>query len=188
MKKVVMVHGWEGRAEEGWRPWLRQKLVEKGFKVEAPQMPNTDHPKMDEWVEHLRKHVGTPNKDIILLGHSLGGITILRYLEGLKQGEKIGAAIFFAGFSYDLHHPGYKGELSNFFQTPVNFEEVKKHCAKFVVVYSRDDPGVTLEHTLALEKNLNIKAIIQDGMKHYSGDDGFTEMPIALEIIEKVSA
>lgn len=26
MKRVIMIHGWEGYPEEGWRPWLKQKV------------------------------------------------------------------------------------------------------------------------------------------------------------------
>ena len=30
MSKVVIVHGWGGTPEEGWFPWLRRELEERG--------------------------------------------------------------------------------------------------------------------------------------------------------------
>ena len=186
MKRVIIIHGWEGYPEEGWRPWLKKKLLEKGYQVDIPSMPNTAHPKMTEWVGHLRKVIAAATNEVILVGHSLGAITILRYLEELKEGEKIGAAIFLAGFSHDLEYEGYKSELSNFFQTPVDFEEVKKHCNKFIVLHSEDDKWVYIKHAYLLKEKLGAETIIQKGMKHYSGDDGIMELPILLALIEKI--
>lgn len=186
MKRVIMIHGWAGYPEEEWRPWLKQKLLEKGYKVDIPSMPNSDNPKMTEWLEYLRRIIGKPTEDIILVGHSLGAITILRYLEELKEGEKIGAAIFLAGFSYDLEYEGYNKELANFFETPVNFEEVKKHCNKFIVLHSEDDKWVDIKHAHLFKEKLNAETIIQKSMRHYSGDDGISELPILFELIEKI--
>ncbi len=186
MKRVVIVHGWEGRPEGEWRPWLKKKLLEKGYKVDIPGMPNTLHPKMKDWVKFLKKTVGTPNKDTVLLGHSLGAITILRYLENLREGQKVGAVILMAGFSYDLEYEGYNGEVSTFFQTPVNFEEVKKHCDKFVIVHSEEDKWVPVKHAYLFKEKLGAETIVQKGMGHYSGNDGIVETPIILDIIEKL--
>jgi len=184
MKRVITIHGWEGYPEGGWRPWLRQKLLKKGIEVVNPAMPNTKHPKMNKWVKHLKSVIGTPSDNTVLVGHSLGVITILRYLETLKAGERIGGAIFVAGFSSDLNYEGYKGELSSFFKTLVSWNKVKKHCNNFIILHSKDDPWVPLKHALLMEEKLRVKAIIQDGMKHYSGDDGITELPILIELID----
>src|SRR3972149_10232215 len=111
MKTVISIHGWGGHPNEGWRPWLKSELAKENITVINPAMPNTDNPQEEEWVNYLHEVIKIPNENLILLGHSLGVITIFRYLEGLKQNEKIGAAIFVAGFTDDL---GFK-ELSNFF-------------------------------------------------------------------------
>jgi len=50
MKRVIIVHGWYGYPHEGWFPWLKKVLEDKGYSVEVPEMPDTDHPKIDEWV------------------------------------------------------------------------------------------------------------------------------------------
>jgi esterase/lipase len=36
MKKVFIIHGWDGYPEEGWFPWLKKELEKKGFSVFVP--------------------------------------------------------------------------------------------------------------------------------------------------------
>ena len=40
-KRVVIIHGWGGYPDEGWRPWLKHELETKGFLVLVPAMPDT---------------------------------------------------------------------------------------------------------------------------------------------------
>lgn len=186
-KRVFIVHGWEGSPKGSWRPWLKRKLEEEGFKVSVPQMPDTMNPTMDKWVQYLAKMVERPDEDCYFIGHSLGCITILRYLETLKENQKVGGVVFVAGFSHDLDFEGYKGELSSFFQTPINWGKIKKHCNKFVAIHSDDDPYVPLEHNAIYKEKLGAESIIMRNMKHFSGDDGIMELPIALESLLRVA-
>lgn len=41
MKKAILIHGWEGYPEEGWRPWLKGELEKHGFEVIIPEEANT---------------------------------------------------------------------------------------------------------------------------------------------------
>lgn len=102
-------------------------------------MPDTANPTMDKWVTHLKKIVGNPDGDCYFVGHSLGCITILRFLETLGEDQKVGGVVLVAGFGHDLDFKGYKSELSSFFQTPINWKKIKKHCNKFVAIHSDDD-------------------------------------------------
>lgn len=186
-KRVVLIHGWEGYPEEGWRPWLKKELERRDFTVIVPAMPDTATPTSEKWVPHLIEIIGAPNEKTFLVGHSLGCITILRYLETLKDNEQIGGAILIAGFGQDLEYYGYKGELLSFFRTPVDWEKVKKHCHKFVAIHSDDDPWVPMKHNKIFKDKLGAKVINQHGMKHYSGDDGITELPIVLSELLNMS-
>ncbi len=186
-KRVFIVHGWGGNPEEGWRPYLIRKLQQRNFSVFNPAMPDTENPKMKAWVNHLAKIVGTPDKDSYFIGHSLGVITILRYLESLKTDQEIGGAVFVAGFVKDLTFEGYKGELATFFKTPLDWNKIKTHCKKFVAIHSDNDPYVSLENADIFKEKLEAKIIIQHNMKHFSGDDGITQLPIALKSVLEIS-
>jgi len=182
-KRIFLIHGWEGRPEEGWRPWLKNELENKRFNVFVPAMPNTKHPKMDEWVKHLIKIVGIPDKDCYFVGHSLGCITILRYLETLKENQEVGGVILVAGFTSSL---GYE-ELESFFTKPISWDKIKSHCKKFVAIRSDNDPYVSLHYGNFFKEKLNAIVITEHSMKHFSGDDGITQLPIVLDQILKIS-
>ncbi|HZZ99551.1 MAG TPA: alpha/beta fold hydrolase, partial [Candidatus Paceibacterota bacterium] len=93
-KRIFIIHGWTGNPNEHWMPWLDTKLKENGFEVFQPEMPETDHPKMDAWISTLKKEIGAADSNTYLVGHSIGCLAILRYLE--KYGEKIGGAVLVA--------------------------------------------------------------------------------------------
>jgi len=184
-KKAFLIHGWQGHPEEEWRPWLRNELESLGWKVILPAMPDTMHPKVHEWVrhtEHLVNITGGPDENCYFVGHSLGCIAILRYLETLSN-EKVGGAILVAGFSDDL---GYE-EFLNFFTAPILWDEIKTHCKKFVAIHSDNDPYVPLEQGNVFKEKLGAELIIEHNMKHYSAEDGITELPIALEVLLRIS-
>ena len=178
-KRAFLIHGWEGTPEEGWRPWLKKELLSAGFSVIVPAMPDTNHPKMEAWVPFLAKQIGVPSENDYFVGHSLGCITILRYLETLKEGEKIGGAVLVAGFTDSL---GYQ-ELAGFFQTPINWSKIKSHCDRFVAIMSDDDPYVPLRHGNIFQQQLAAKLTVERNKKHFSGDDGINVLPSAKEAV-----
>ena len=97
MKRVFIVHGWGGRPDEAWFPWIKKELEDKGYKVFIPAMPETDEPKMELWIPFLSQLVGKPDLNTFFVGHSIGCQAIIRYLETLPEGVKIGGAVFVAG-------------------------------------------------------------------------------------------
>jgi predicted alpha/beta hydrolase family esterase len=183
MKRAFLIHGWEGHPEEGWRPWLRSGLEKRGFSVFIPEMPDTDHPKMNAWVNHLSETVGTPDSECYLIGHSLGCIAILRYLETLKGGQDIGGAVLVAGFSENVGID----EIASFFTTPLDWDKIKSRCRSFIAIHSDNDPYVPLKHGGIFKEKLGAEIIAKHGMKHFSGDDGITELPVVLDSILKIS-
>lgn len=182
-KRAIILHGWKGVPEGAWRPWLKKELEERWFEVTVPQMPNADNPRVDEWARHISDIVGTPNKDTYLVGHSLGCIASLRYIESLEAGQKVGGAVLVAGFSDNL---GYK-ELDSFFKKPIEWENIKQNCKKFIAINSNNDYYVPLMHADVFKNMLGAEVIIKHDMKHFCGEDGITELPIALESVLKIS-
>ena len=184
MKRAILIHGWGGVPQGGWKPWLKKELEKKGFKVVVPRMPSTDYPKMNEWLPHLKDVIGKPDKDTYMVGHSLGCITILRYLEGLGKGEVIGGAVLVAGFGKDL---GIE-EIKSFVNKPVEWEKIRKHCKKFVAINSDNDPYVPLEHADLFKKELNAEVIIKHNMGHLGGaEDNVFELSDVLEAVLRLS-
>src|SRR4030066_2505824 len=97
-KRLIIVHGWEGYPEEGWFPWLKKEMEKRGWEVQVPTMPNANNPKLYEWLSFLQQITGKTDENTFMVGHSLGCITILRFLETLSDKESIGTIILVAGF------------------------------------------------------------------------------------------
>lgn len=177
MKKVIIVHCWSGYPEYCWYPYTKKELEAKGFEVRVPSFPDTDAPRLDKWLPVLEKEIGSPNEDTYLVGHSVGCITILRYLESLPPGQKVGGVVLVAGFTDDL---GFT-ELKNFFTTPILFEKIKVKVNKFFAIHSDDDPYVPLKHSDAFKNELGAEVIIKHNFKHFSGpvdkEDSCRELP-----------
>jgi len=177
MKRVVIVHGFKGRPETNWKPWLRNELEEKGYVVDVPDMPNTEHPIASEWNNKLAEVVGEPNIDTYLVGHSLGSITILRYLETLTDDQKIGGAILVAGFGERFQRYN-AGNHDTFFDHELNWQRIREHCERFTAIHGEDDPNVELGQLELFKQKLGAKAIATRGMGHYGSPDGVYEVPM----------
>ena len=72
MKRVIIVHGWNGRPDAGWMKWINKELTNKGYKVIAQRMPNPDFPKIEPWVSKLKEIIGKVDKDLFFIGHAGG--------------------------------------------------------------------------------------------------------------------
>lgn len=182
-KRAFLIHGWGGYAKEGWRPWLKGELEKRNFAVSVPQMPDTEHPKMGPWLSKLSETVGEPDGNSYFVGHSLGCITILRYLEGLREDQAVGGAVLVAGFTDTKITVGEDediNELKTFFETNINFVRIRNSCKRFLAIHSDNDPYVSLRYADIFKQKLNAGIIIEHGSGHFSGDDGIKELPVAL--------
>lgn len=181
-KRVYIIHGWEGTPDSNWFPWLKDQLDAKGFDVIVPSLPDTNYPICSNWLECMKKLIGEVNADTYLIGHSLGAIAILRFLESLPEGQKIGGAVFVAGFSESL---GFR-ETESFFAEPLNYKKIKKTSEKFIAINSDDDPYVPARKGEILRDKLGAEFIIVPKGNHFNEGAGFTKLPIVLEIFLKM--
>lgn len=186
-RRVVIVHCWEGSPDYCWYQSVRAELERYWFKVDVLAMPTPDEPSRETWVEALKEAVGEPTEELYLVGHSIGVATILRFLESLDEGKKIGGAVFVAGYTDDL---GYK-ELSSFFTEPFNFEKIKTTAKHFVAIYSDNDPFVSLTHSVTFRNELNAETILKKDAKHFDGShdkkDSCLSLPEVTQAIVKMS-
>lgn len=184
MKRVIIVHGWGGTPEEGWFPWLKRELESRGFIVTVPQLPDAEHPHIKTWVPALAAVVGKPDERTYFVGHSMGCQTIIRYLEGLKESEKIGGAVFVAGFIQPL--TGLEDEEDKeigreWTRTPIDFGLVRLRLGKSIALFSDSDPWVPAENAEDFKEKLGSEVIVQNGQGHFNEKAGFKELPIVLE-------
>ena len=185
MKKVFMIHGFEGEPNGGWRPWLMWELAKKDVWACALPMPTPDKPEREQWIETIMKAVDIPTEEVFLVGHSLGVPAILRYLESLNKNQKIGGAVLVSGPAFKIKKNGYE-KVNEFLNVPFDFEHIKNVCKNFIVIHGDNDMDVPFSNAEYLSKNLSCELIPIPNGKHLAGHDGFYELPILLESLEKM--
>lgn len=192
-KRVFIVHGWGGHPQEGWFPWLKSELEKKGFLVTVPAMPNASVPRIEEWVPALAAAVGKIDANTYFVGHSIGCQAVIRYLVGLPAGSKIGGAVFVAGF-FELLNIGSTEapEIAKpWLESPIDYAKIRTISNKYFGIFSENDKFVPVENIKLFEERIGAKTFLENGgvnFKHFSGSDGVTELPKALELILEMSA
>lgn len=184
MKRVFMVHGFGGRPDDHWFPWLSLELSARGFSVHAPSMPYPKKPTVAEWVAHLAAVVGKPDAETYFVGHSLGCITIVRYLASLRGRVRVGGCVFVAGFSGNINIP----QIAEFYTLPVDVESARRHARGFVCIFSDNDRDVPLPRSLEFAEALGAKAVLEKGKRHFTGSAGVTALPAAFSALMSLSS
>lgn len=189
-KRVFILHGWGGDSKEGWFPWLKAELEKLGFEVIAPDLPDTNNPRIDSWVTALSQLVGEPDQNTYFVGHSMGNQAIVRYLESLSDNVRVGGAVFVAGFLTEL--TGLTDEEKetgdHWMSKEIDLDKVRTHLPKSVAIFSDNDEFVPLSNLDAFRDFLGSEIIIEKSKSHFSGSDGVLELPSALDSIVKISS
>jgi hypothetical protein len=187
MKKVYMIHGFNGNPDRNWFPWLAKELKKHNIDVDVLSMPTPRYPIKEEWVKTIIKSVNIPTEDIYLIGHSLGSSTILRYLETLSKNEKIGGAVLVSGPINYVSGPEDRYDLLNkFLEDSFDFNHINSVCKKFIVIHGTDDPIVSFSNAEELSKNLSCELIPILNGKHLNDKSGVVELPEALDSLLKI--
>lgn len=181
MKRVFLIHRWSGGPNDDWRPWLRMELEKKGYSVFTPEMPDTEVPVIEKWVNMIKEIVGTPDEETYFVGHSIGNQAILRYLEEIKA--KVGGAVFVAGwFNLDNLEDEETKEIARpWIEKPVDIEKVKKVLSKSTLIISDNDPFGYFEYNKEKFFELGSKIIILHNAGHITDTSGYKELPEALQ-------
>ena len=191
MKRAFIVHGWASYPENCWFPWLKNELEAKGFEVHAPKLPDTDNPRIQNWVPKLAETVGVPDEQSFFIGHSMGCQTIARYLESLSNDLKVGGAVFVGGFFKRLtgleDDPNAPETEKHWMTESIDLEKVRSHLGKSIAIFSDNDPFVPLDNADDFREKLGSEIIIEHEKGHYCDDDGTKKLPIVLEFVLKIS-
>jgi predicted alpha/beta hydrolase family esterase len=114
-KQVILIHGgscWKTHAEyladlkatefvtgffprAGWHKNL-QKDLGAGYKVLLPDMPNWQYSRYEEWKIWFEKALAVSGADPVVVGHSLGGIFLIKYFSETIKHPKIRAILLVA--------------------------------------------------------------------------------------------
>ncbi|MSR78626.1 MAG: serine hydrolase family protein [Candidatus Taylorbacteria bacterium] len=183
-KRVFLIHGWEGTPDNHWFPWLSWELKARGFEVHSLTMPHADNPKVSEWLAEMKSVIERPNKDTFIVGHSLGCVAIVRYIEQLPKTARVGGCVFVAGFLSELNI----SEISEFTSTSLDVEKAKMHGAKFVNIFSDNDEYVSIVKSLEFQKAFGAKGVLERGRGHFTKREGVDALPSVFKALIDMSS
>ena len=168
MKQVVVIHGGDAFAsyneylrflkkervdparggKKGWKSNLATTLG-KGYEVLAPHMPNAQNAKYREWVIWFEKHIPFMRDGVILVGHSLGGSFLAKYLAERHLPKKIRATLLVAP-PYDTDGSRKLVE----FNSPKSLKKLEEQGGALYLYMSKDDSIVSFNELAKYQKAL----------------------------------
>lgn len=133
---------------QGWKNSLTLKLG-RNFEVHNPEMPNKQNAKYLEWKIYFEKIIPLMTAPVILIGHSLGGIFLAKYLSEQKFPKKILATFLIAApFNTPTKHP-----LADFNLTK-NLNKLVQQGGSLYFYQSKDDRVVPYSNFISYQKAL----------------------------------
>lgn len=202
-KQVVFIHGGEafqnyedfltelknkeidGLFTESPKRWHKELVKTLGdeYEVFKPSMPNSDNSKYLEWKIWFERHFPFLREDVILIGHSQGGMFLTKYLIENETPFSV-KALFLVGSIHDsyvcfgesLEDGGDFGFDAT--RLPLLVERVEN----LIVVHSKDDFCVPFEQGEKLAKALpEAEFMVFEDKNHFLVE----EFP---ELIEKIKS
>lgn len=183
-KNLIIIHGAYGNPNENWFPWLKGELENLNIEVFVPKFPTPLGQSLQSWntlFKPFEKHL---SEKTILVGHSLGPAFILNLLERIEV--KISASFFIVPFTGLLGLRQFDSINFSFTDREFNWEKIRKHCLKFYVYHSDNDPYVPESKSKFVAEKINaLKCVVIKGGGHLGTSSGFTEFPLLLDDIKK---
>lgn len=185
MKKVIIVHGWEGSPDEGWFPWLKDELKKKKIEVKTLDMPDPDYPRIQPWIDKIKLSAGNVDENTVFVGHSIGCQAILRYLATLPVETKVGKVVMVSPWT-KLNEETMADEdtmevAGPWIKSEIDWDNIRNKAYEFVAIFSTSDPYVPLREQELFKEELDAELMIIEGPGHLGGEDGLEELPEVLE-------
>lgn len=157
-----------------WKESLQEKLG-PDFDVLAFRMPNTFNAKYFEWKIWFDKIVPLLSEKVILVGHSMGGIFLIKYLTE-NDFPKIIESLHLIAAPYENADDWVLAD----FNLPGDLSRVLSQTYKIYLYHSKDDEIVPFSHLEKYKKHFpQAREVIFEDRGHFSQ----TEFP---ELVENI--
>ncbi len=166
---------------ERWSDGYLEKNLGKEFDIIRPRMPLQDNAKYVDWKIFFERHFPYFRNNIILIGSSLGGIFLAKYLSENKFPKRI-RATFMICPPYDNTVEGE--DLVGGFKLGRDLSLIEKNSKKTYLMFSRDDSSVPVAHAEKYRKKLKCSEIIIYESKN--GHFKISEFPEIVKIIKSI--
>jgi uncharacterized protein len=151
-REILFIHGagpqglFEGST--GLVAYLKEALG-KSYWIKCPGMPEPENPRYEHWKQKIEKEMAMIDGEVILVGHSLGGSVLLKYLSEEKFNKPI-AGLFLIAAAYW----GIKDWEIDEYILQKDFAKKLPPIQKIFLYHCCDDEWVPFEHAGYYAKKL----------------------------------
>lgn len=157
--------------------YLEEKLG-RAFKVIRPRMPQRDDAKYEEWKIFFERYIPYLKGNFTLIGNSLGGIFLAKYLSENKLPKKA-LSVYLVCSPFDDTVAGE--DLAGGFKLKSNLSLIERNSKNLHLLFSGDDTVVPASHAKKYAQKLNKAEIIV-----YKSKNGHFNVPTFPEIIKMI--
>jgi predicted alpha/beta hydrolase family esterase len=156
------------------------KNLGKNIEIIKPIMPLKENAKYSDWKINFERYFPFLRNNIILIGSSLGGIFLAKYLSENKFPRKILATY--------LVCPPFKNDLSSEdlvggFKLKSDLSRIEKNSKNTTLLFSKDDDIVPIRHAEEYRKKLKKARII--AYKSKNGHFNISTFPEIIKMIKE---
>lgn len=157
-----------------WNDEYLDKEIGEIAHIIKPRMPLQDNAKYVEWKIHFEKYIPFLKNNIILIGQSLGGIFLAKYLSENKFPKKI-LSVYLICPPFD--NTNSTEDLVGGFKLKSDLSLIEKNCKNTTLMFSKDDEIVPVSHAIKYQKKLpNAKIIIYESKNGHFKIQEFPEI------------
>ncbi len=161
---------------KGWKDVLDQALGSE-YEVIRPRMPNASNAKYSEWKIWFEKLIPLLEDGVILIGHSLGGIFLAKYLAENIFPKKI-RATFLVAAPFDSSDADYS--LADF-TLPASLSKLTLQGGAITLYHSSDDGVVPFGDFEKYKKVLPGAAAVAFADRQHFNQETFPELVRAIK-------
>jgi predicted alpha/beta hydrolase family esterase len=140
-----------------WTGNYLEKNLGKKFEIIAPRMPLQDDARYRDWKICFERYIPLFKNRFILIGSSLGGIFLAKYLSENKLPKKALSAYLVCP-PFDDTVP--EEDLVGGFKLKADLSLIEKNCKNLYLLFSKDDDVVPVSHAEKYRKKLKNANIV----------------------------
>ena len=122
-----------------------------------PKMPFKDYANYEDWKVHFERYIEKVENEVILIGSSLGGIFLMKYLSENIYPKKI-ISLYIVGSAFDGTGRKY---IAGCFYLPKDLSRVEINCKNINLLFSVDDDIVPIFHAEKYKEKLPSASIFK---------------------------